>query len=86
MLTPQQIARAVATLHAAERERVQVPALTLTYPGMDLEDAYAVQQAASIRVPETLAAVLATTSAYCIVALLLSEVDRANGASGITGQ
>jgi len=44
VLTPEQVARAVATLDAAERGRVQVPALTLAYPGMDLEDAYAVQQ------------------------------------------
>ena len=44
MLTAQQIADAVATLHGAELESRQVPALTLTYPGMDLEDAYAVQQ------------------------------------------
>lgn len=44
MLTAQQIADAVATLHGAELECRQVPALTLTYPGMDLEDAYAVQQ------------------------------------------
>ena len=44
MLTPQQISAAVDTLHNAELSRVQVPALTLTYPGMDLDDAYAVQK------------------------------------------
>ncbi len=44
MLTPQQIAGAVATLHNAELSRVQVRALTLSYPQMDLEDAYAVQK------------------------------------------
>lgn len=44
MLTPEQIAAAVATLHSAEREAIQVPALTLAHPGMDLEDAYAVQK------------------------------------------
>ncbi len=44
MLTPQQISAAVETLHNAELSRVQVPALTLAYPQMDLEDAYAVQR------------------------------------------
>lgn len=44
MLNPQQIADAVETLDAAERNRVQVPALTLRYPQMDLDDAYAVQK------------------------------------------
>lgn len=44
MLTPQQIAGAIDTLHNAESSRVQVPALTLTYPDMDLDDAYAVQK------------------------------------------
>jgi len=42
-LSPQQIADAVDTLHRAEQARVQVPALTLSYPDMDLADAYAVQ-------------------------------------------
>ena len=44
MLTTQQMAEAVDILHNAEQARVQVPALTLTYPEMDLEDAYAVQK------------------------------------------
>lgn len=44
MLTAQQIADAVEILHGAELERAQVPALTLNYPGMDLQDAYAVQK------------------------------------------
>ncbi|MDH4040259.1 MAG: 2-oxo-hepta-3-ene-1,7-dioic acid hydratase [Gammaproteobacteria bacterium] len=44
MLTPQQISAAVDTLHNAELSAVQVPALTLSYPDMDLADAYAVQQ------------------------------------------
>lgn len=44
MLTTQQLADAVEILHSAEQARVQVPALTLTYPEMDLEDAYAVQK------------------------------------------
>ena len=45
MLTTQQLAEAVDILQNAEQARVQVPALTLTYPKMDLEDAYAVQKA-----------------------------------------
>lgn len=44
MLTPLQISAAIDTLHHAELSRVQVPALTLSYPDMDLDDAYAVQQ------------------------------------------
>jgi 2-oxo-hept-3-ene-1,7-dioate hydratase len=44
MLSTQQIAEAVETLHSAELAKVQVPALTLAYPQMDLEDAYAVQK------------------------------------------
>jgi 2-oxo-hept-3-ene-1,7-dioate hydratase len=44
MLTPGQITEAVDTLHQAERACVQVPALTLAHPGMDLDDAYAVQK------------------------------------------
>ena len=44
MLTTQQLADAVDILHNAEQARVQVPALTLSYPEMDLEDAYAVQK------------------------------------------
>tara|TARA_R110001599_G_scaffold353462_1_gene592927 strand:- start:27293 stop:28096 length:804 start_codon:yes stop_codon:yes gene_type:complete len=45
MLTTRQLAEAVDILHNAERARVQVSALSLTYPEMDLEDAYAVQKA-----------------------------------------
>jgi 2-oxo-hept-3-ene-1,7-dioate hydratase len=44
MLNPQQISEAVDALHNAELARVQVPALSLAYPGMDLDDAYAVQK------------------------------------------
>jgi len=44
MLTPEQITEAIDSLHHAESRRIQVPALTRTYPGMDLEDAYAVQR------------------------------------------
>jgi 2-oxo-hept-3-ene-1,7-dioate hydratase len=44
MLTQQQVAAAIDTLHDAELARKQVPALTLLHPGMDLDDAYAVQR------------------------------------------
>lgn len=44
MLTPQQVAAAVDALHRAELSGEQVRALTLQYPGMDLDDAYAVQR------------------------------------------
>ena len=43
MLSQQQIEEAVERLHRAEAERVQVPALTLSWPDMSMEDAYAVQ-------------------------------------------
>lgn len=44
MLTEQQVADAAGQLYEAERQRVQIPALTLTYPDMDLADAYRVQK------------------------------------------
>jgi 2-oxo-hept-3-ene-1,7-dioate hydratase len=44
MLNTEQIAEAVETLHGAEQARKQVRALTLAYPEMDLDDAYAVQK------------------------------------------
>jgi 2-oxo-hept-3-ene-1,7-dioate hydratase len=45
MLTPEQVAAASARLDAAERSRVQTGLLSLEHPGMDLDDAYAVQAA-----------------------------------------
>ena len=45
MLTQQQIQDAAASLDEAEQQRVQVKSVSLTYPDMDLDDAYAVQQA-----------------------------------------
>lgn len=44
MLTPQQIDDAVEKLHNAEQAHVQIPALTLSHPDMDMDDAYAVQK------------------------------------------
>lgn len=44
MLTRQQIDEAVEKLHAAEQAHRQIPALTLSHPTMDMEDAYAVQK------------------------------------------
>ena len=44
MLTPEQISAAVDTLHAAEQGHIQVPALSLSHPGMDMDDAYAIQK------------------------------------------
>jgi len=44
MMTPEQIDAAVTTLHDAEQNRIQVPALTLSYPNMDMDDAYAIQK------------------------------------------
>ncbi|ODT83679.1 MAG: 2-oxo-hepta-3-ene-1,7-dioic acid hydratase [Pelagibacterium sp. SCN 64-44] len=43
MLSAQQIAAAAASLAAAERDRAQIGLLSLAYPGMSLDDAYAVQ-------------------------------------------
>ena len=45
MLTAEQIQDAAAALDEAERQRVQVKSVSLTYPQMDLADAYAIQQA-----------------------------------------
>ena len=44
MLSDTDIAAAAEALYRAERERRQIPALTLTWPDMDLDDAYAVQK------------------------------------------
>lgn len=44
-MTPDQIAQAAETLFQAEKTRVQCPLLSRTYPGMTLDDAYAVQAA-----------------------------------------
>ena len=45
MLTSEQIGTAAASLEAAERAREQIQSVSLTYPQMDLADAYAVQAA-----------------------------------------
>ncbi|MBT5031939.1 MAG: 2-oxo-hepta-3-ene-1,7-dioic acid hydratase [Proteobacteria bacterium] len=45
MLTEQQINKAANDLYAAEVNRKQIAPLTLTYPDMDMDDAYAVQSA-----------------------------------------
>jgi len=42
-MTPEQIAQAAAALEAAEISRKQIGLLSLAYPGMTLDDAYAVQ-------------------------------------------
>ena len=42
MLTPEEIDTAANLLYEAEKARIQIPALTLTYD-MDMDDAYAVQ-------------------------------------------
>ncbi len=44
MLTEHQILQAAAVLDQAERERVQTRPLSLSYPNMDMDDAYAVQR------------------------------------------
>ena len=44
-MTPDQIEAAAAALHDAERTGKQIGLLSLTYPGMTLDDAYAVQSA-----------------------------------------
>ena len=44
MLNDQQIRSAAERLHAAEKAHVQIPALTLSYPAMDMDDAYRVQK------------------------------------------
>jgi 2-oxo-hept-3-ene-1,7-dioate hydratase len=43
MLTPEEIDTAANLLYDAEKARIQIPALTLTYD-MDMDDAYAVQK------------------------------------------
>jgi len=45
MMTPDQVLAAAEALAGAERSRVQIGLLSLTYPGMDMDDAYAVQAA-----------------------------------------
>jgi 2-oxo-hept-3-ene-1,7-dioate hydratase len=44
MLTPEQIEEAAGRLYEAEKAHVQIPALTLSYPDMDMDDAYRVQK------------------------------------------
>ena len=43
MLTAEDITNAATSLDQAERDREQIRPLTLTFPGMDLDDAYAIQ-------------------------------------------
>ncbi|GEO85658.1 MULTISPECIES: 2-oxo-hept-4-ene-1,7-dioate hydratase [Alphaproteobacteria] len=43
MMTPEQIAEAAACLDTAEKTRQQIGLLSLAYPGMTMDDAYAVQ-------------------------------------------
>ncbi len=45
MLTKEQIQAAAASLDAAEQQRQQIKSVSLTYPDMNLDDAYAIQQA-----------------------------------------
>ena len=44
MLTREQIVDAVDKLHIAEQTHQQIPALSLSYPDMDMDDAYAIQK------------------------------------------
>ncbi|MEH6516842.1 MAG: 2-oxo-hepta-3-ene-1,7-dioic acid hydratase [Halioglobus sp.] len=44
MLSEDQIADAAQRLYHAEKAQVQMPALTLSYPDMDMDDAYRVQK------------------------------------------
>ena len=44
-MTPQDVANAAAALDEAERTRRQIRMLTIAHPGMDMDDAYAVQGA-----------------------------------------
>ena len=44
MLTEAQIRDAADQLYRAEQERRQIPAVTLMFPDMDMEDAYRVQK------------------------------------------
>lgn len=45
MLSPEQIQEAARQLHEAERGRQQIRPTSVTFPGMDVADAYAVQDA-----------------------------------------
>jgi 2-oxo-hept-3-ene-1,7-dioate hydratase len=45
MLSPDDINAAAAALYEAEKNRRQIPPLTLAHPEMDMDDAYAVQKA-----------------------------------------
>jgi 2-oxo-hept-3-ene-1,7-dioate hydratase len=45
VLKPEQIEQAAEALYKAERERVQIKALSLQYPDVDIDDAYAIQRA-----------------------------------------
>lgn len=45
MLTEEQIKTAAERLYEAEQNRKQIPALTLQYPELDMNDAYAIQKA-----------------------------------------
>lgn len=45
MLTKEQIKQAAERLYEAEKSRKQIPALTLEYTDMDMDDAYAIQKA-----------------------------------------
>uniref|UniRef100_UPI0025D7E74C 2-oxo-hept-4-ene-1,7-dioate hydratase n=1 Tax=Neptunomonas sp. TaxID=1971898 RepID=UPI0025D7E74C len=45
MLTPQQIQNAADRLYDAEKQRQQIPALTLEYPDMTMDDSYKIQKA-----------------------------------------
>ena len=45
MLTKDNILSAAQSLQDAEQQRVQIQSISITYPDMDLSDAYAVQQA-----------------------------------------
>ncbi len=44
-LSPDDIAAAADALYAAERQRRQITPLTMAHPGMDMDDAYAIQKA-----------------------------------------
>ncbi|WP_372599969.1 2-oxo-hept-4-ene-1,7-dioate hydratase [Amphritea sp.] len=44
MLTEQQIKTAAGKLYQAEKDRIQIPALTLEHPDMTMDDAYAIQK------------------------------------------
>lgn len=44
MLSTEQIAAAANMLYEAEKARQQIPALTLSYPAMDMDDAYRIQE------------------------------------------